>query len=245
LRVTFLDVGQGDAILLAPRGRPPTLVDAGPPGADVAERLDELGVGRLDALVATHPEADHVGGAAEVLEAHPAARLLFARLDPVTRAAARSSGAAPTRIAAGDHWHAGGMRVDVLWPPPTRLTAARGHAGTQAGDPNELALVLLVHWGRFELLLPADAEAELAPLDPGPVDVLKVAHHGSDDAGLAGLLADAEPRLAVISVGAGNSYGHPTQRTLATLAEAGADVMRTDVDGEVALDVARRRWWVR
>ena len=245
LRVTFLDVGQGDAILLEPGGRPPTLVDAGPPGSAVAERLGELGVGRLGALVATHPEADHVGGAADVVAEHPAARLLFARIDAATLAAARRSGARPARLAAGDRWRDGRMRVDVLWPPAERLAAARVEGGPLSGDPNALALVLLVRWGRFDLLLAADAESELAPVDAGRVDVLKVAHHGSADAGLGGLLAEADPGLAVISVGAGNPYGHPDEDTLDALFAAGVAVRRTDLDGEVAIDVARSRWSVR
>ncbi|HET9593198.1 MAG TPA: hypothetical protein VFP17_09810, partial [Solirubrobacterales bacterium] len=73
--------------------------------------------------------------------------------------------------------------------------------------------------------------------DPGPVDVLKVAHHGSDDAGLAALLDRIQPRLAVISVGADNSYGHPTRGTLSTLAAHGVPTLRTDEDGEVTIDV--------
>ena len=81
------------------------------------------------------------------------------------------------------------------------------------------------------MLLTADAEAEAVPIDPGPVDVLKVAHHGSDDAGLAALLDRTGPRLAVISVGADNPYGHPTPATLATLAAHGVRTLRTDRDG--------------
>ena len=245
LRVTFFDVGQGDAILLEPRGRPPTLVDAGPPGAGVEERFDQLGVGRLGALVATHPESDHIGGAPGVLGTHPADRLLFARIDAATLAAARSSGAEPIRLAAGDHWRDGGMRVEVLWPSPTRLAAARAGGGPRAGNPNELALVLLVHWRRFDLLLAADAETEIAPVDPGRLDVIKIAHHGSEDAGLSRLLGEADPRLAVISVGPGNPYGHPAPATLEALAAQGTAVRRTDVDGEISIDVARSGWWVR
>ena len=107
-------------------------------------------------------------------------------------------------------------------------------------DPNQRSLVLLVRWHRFSMLLGADAEAEAVPLEPGPVDVLKVAHHGSDDAGLSALLARSRPGLAVISVGDGNPFGHPTAATVATLAEAGVPVMRTDRDGTVAIDVSRR-----
>jgi competence protein ComEC len=87
------------------------------------------------------------------------------------------------------------------------------------------------------MLLGADAEAESTPLDPGPVDVIKVAHHGSDDAGLGRLLERTAPRLAVVSVGAGNPYGHPTPATLATLAGHGVPTLRTDRDGDVVIDV--------
>ena len=108
---------------------------------------------------------------------------------------------------------------------------------TRGADPNLQALVLLARWRDFSMLLTADAEAEAVPLDPGPVDVLKVAHHGSDDAGLASLLDRTRPRLAVISVGAGNPYGHPTAATLATLAGHGVRTLRTDLDGTVTIDV--------
>ncbi len=96
-------------------------------------------------------------------------------------------------------------------------------------------------WRDFTMLLTADAEAESVPIEPGPVDVLKVAHHGSEDAGLGALLDRTRPQLAVISVGAGNPYGHPTPQTLATLARHGVPTLRTDEDGAVAIDVERAR----
>jgi competence protein ComEC len=95
------------------------------------------------------------------------------------------------------------------------------------------------------MLLTADAEAESVPLDPGAIDVLKVAHHGSADAGLGPLLDRTKPRLAVISVGAGNPYGHPTAQTLATLAAHDVPVLRTDLDGTVEIDVDRSGWVAR
>ncbi len=90
------------------------------------------------------------------------------------------------------------------------------------------------------MLLTADAEAESVPLDPGPLDVLKVAHHGSDDAGLAALLERTRPRLAVISVGADNPYGHPTPATIATLARHRVPTLRTDEEGEIVIEVSGR-----
>jgi competence protein ComEC len=94
------------------------------------------------------------------------------------------------------------------------------------------------------MLLTADAEAESVPIDPGPVDVLKVAHHGSEDAGLDGLLDRSVPRLAIVSVGEENPYGHPAPQTLAELAEHRVGVLRTDTNGDVTIDVSRDGWSV-
>jgi competence protein ComEC len=116
----------------------------------------------------------------------------------------------------------------------------------QAGiDPNRLCLVVLAEWRHFSILLTGDAEEEAAPVQPGPVDVLKVAHHGSVDAGLDSLLDGAAPDLAVISVGAGNSYGHPTPETLATLREHGVPSLRTDEDGTVEIEAGPDSWSYR
>jgi competence protein ComEC len=232
LRVEVLDVGQGDAILLQPAGAPAVLVDGGPPGDGLAEKLDGAGVDRLGAAIVSHDQSDHIGGIEELLGRVPIARLVYARLGRDPLAAARAVGATPTRAFAGTELRSGGLRIAVLWPPPELVeTPAPG------ADPNQLALVLLVRWRDFSMLLTADAEAEAVPLDPGPVDVLKVAHHGSDDAGLGALLDRTRPRLAVISVGADNSYGHPTAGTLSTLAGHGIRILRTDEDGAIEIDV--------
>ncbi len=235
LRVTVLDVGQGDAILFEPVGAPAVLVDGGPAGEGLAGKLEEAGVGGLGAAIVTHDQSDHVGGLEELLGAFPVERLLFARLrrDLVTGAAA--VGAEPVRIAAGQELRFGRLRLQVLWPPAELLGAA-----SRGQDPNQLALVMEARWRHFSMLLAADAEAEAVPLDPGPVDVLKVAHHGSDDAGLDDLLDRIQPQLAVISVGEGNSYGHPTRQTLLSLAEHHVPTLRTDSDGTIGIAVRRR-----
>jgi competence protein ComEC len=234
LRVSVLDVGQGDAILLQPAHSPPVLVDGGPPGDGLASQLRAAGVRRLGVAVVTHEESDHAGGIEELLGHFPVARLAYARLGRRLRGEAETAGAAPVRIAAGGGLRSGQLRVEVLWPPPELLASPLAGA-----DPNSQALILLARWRGFSMLLTADAEAEAVPITPGPVDVLKVAHHGSDDAGLGALLDRAMPRLAVISVGADNSYGHPTPATLATLAAHGVRTLRTDHDGTVILEVGR------
>jgi competence protein ComEC len=232
LRVEVLDVGQGDAILLQPAGAAAVLVDGGPPGDGLAAKLEAAGVDRLGAAVITHDQSDHAAGVEELLGRFPVERLVYARLGGEPLAEARAAGAATLRMAQGGQLHSGSLDLEVLWPP--RASLSQPLAGA---DPNDSALVFLVRWHGFSMLLTADAEAETVPLDPGPVDVLKVAHHGSDDAGLASLLDRTRPRLAVISVGAGNSYGHPTPATLATLAAHGVRTLRTDLDGTVTIDV--------
>jgi competence protein ComEC len=235
LRVEVLDIGQGDAILLQPAGAPAVLVDGGPPGDDLAAKLEAAGVDRLGAAVITHDQSDHAAGIEALLGHFPVERLIYARLGSGPLAQARAAGAVPLRMAQGEQLHSGRLDLEALWPP--RESFARPLAGA---DPNDSALVFLARWRDFSMLLTADAEAETVPLDPGPVDVLKVAHHGSDDAGLAGLLDRIRPKLAVISVGAGNPYGHPTAATLATLAEHGVRTLRTDRDGTVTIDVRGR-----
>jgi competence protein ComEC len=234
LRVEVLDVGQGDAILLQPAAAPAILVDGGPPGDGLAGELRAAGVERLGAAVITHDQSDHAAGVEELLGRFPVARLIYARLGRQPLALARAAGALPVRAAAGDVLRSGALRLQVLWPPAALL----GEPAADA-DPNQQALVLLVRWRDFSMLLTADAEAEAVPLDPGPVDVLKVAHHGSEDAGLETLLDRTRPRLAVISVGADNPYGHPTAATLATLVQHGVTTMRTDRDGEIEIGVGK------
>jgi competence protein ComEC len=232
LRVVVLDVGQGDAILLQPAHAPAVLVDGGPPGDGLARKLGQAGVDRLGAVVVTHDQSDHAGGVEELLGALPVERLLFARLHRGLIAAAAESGADPERIAAGRVLRSGALRLRVLWPPAEILGA-----GAAGQDPNQLALVMEARWRDFSMLLTADAEAESVSVEPGPLDVLKVAHHGSDDAGLGELLEQTRPRLAVISVGEGNPYGHPTAATLAMLEQHGVPTLRTDEDGAVVIDV--------
>jgi competence protein ComEC len=235
LRVTVFDVGQGDAILLEPPRSLPVLVDTGPAEADAGRRLRDAGVENLAAVVLSHEQADHAGGLPGIAAEVGVRRFVFARASAAARASIGVAGAAPDRVAAGRTLRFGRLSLEVLWPPP-ELAAAAG----PSGDPNSRSLVLLARWRSFEMLLTGDAEAELAPVDPGPVDVLKVAHHGSADPGLEELLRRVRPRVAVISVGE-NPYGHPAPETLGDLGEAGVPALRTDLGGDVVLEVAGDR----
>ncbi len=234
LRISFLDVGQGDSVLVQTASAA-LLVDEGPPEAEVAQQLRRLGVKRLALLVLTHPQRDHVGGAAEVLEHVAVDRVLDPRIpfpspDEQGALAAAHRHRVPVETARAGHAYAvGRLRVRVLWP---------SDPGLPYEDPNQHAVVLLVSYGEVDTLLTADAEADVtAPLHPPAVEILKVGHHGSADPRLPELLTIIHPRIAVISVGRLNPYGHPAPSTLAALdAAPGLDVYRTDRDGRVVVE---------
>jgi competence protein ComEC len=238
LRITFLDVGQGDATLLQ-RRETAILFDTGPPDGPIVSRLRRAGVRRLALLAVTHAQDDHDGGAAAVLRALPVGLVLDGR-DGVRDAAGSRMAVEATRrrvrlVAprARQVLRVGGVTVRVLWPD------AAATRGDRKSDPNQRAIVAEASADGLRILLTADAESDvLGRLDLGPVDVLKVSHHGSADPGLPSLLARLRPRLAAIEVGRNNRYGHPAPSTTQALAAAGAAVVRTDRDGSIRVDPA-------
>lgn len=240
LRATFIDVGQGDSILLETRDGARALVDAGP-GGDAARWLGLHGIDRLDWIAATHADFDHIGGMPEVLE-RVGARELLVNAPPsgsegaAELAAAAASRAVPLRrVARGDRivLGAGGVAIDVLHPTGEFLAA---HP-----ERNDGSLVLLVHVpGGGTLLLTGDAE-ESAEADMlaagliGHVDVLKAGHHGSGSSTTAAFVASARPRAAIMSCSTTNNFGHPDPGVLQRLAGASTAIWRTDLDGTVTV----------
>ncbi len=201
----------------------------------MARQLRRLGFRSLTAVLLTHPHPDHVGGTADVLRGLRVGMLLDPRLamssksEDAAMAVARDQHLAVVEVRAGRHYRVGKLRLDVLWPDG---------AGLRSEDPNLLSAVVRVTYGKIDVLLTADAESVVTgPLRVPPVEVLKVAHHGSEDAGLPSLLRRLRPRIAVISAGKGNKYGHPRPETIAALgAYPGLRVYRTDLDGRIVLE---------
>ena len=233
VRIDFLDIGQGDATLIRAPGSAAVLVDGGPPGGGVEDALSSAGVERLGAVVATHADLDHVGGLYDVFETREVSRYLFDGTPGALLNQARRSGSRVRRVAEGDRIAVGPLAIEVLWPP------ARTAGFVPPEDRNVRSVMLLLEYRGHRVLLAGDAEAEAVPVDPGPLDVLRVAHHGSDDAGLPAFLGRTTPSLSVVSVGGDNPYGHPTDDTLSALSGAGSAVLRTDLDGTVSLLLSR------
>jgi competence protein ComEC len=235
--VTALDVGQGDAILLRSPDGAAVLVDTGPSyRAPVLSALRRAGVRRLALVAVTHDQDDHAGGLAAVLDRHDVGLLVHPPLAPDsadlrrTLAAARTRGVEVREVAEGARISAGQWLLRVVGPrgPPP-----------PGADPNGHSLVVLATAGSLDALLTADAESPaLQGVDLPPVDVLKVAHHGSADPGLRDLLERIRPRVALVSVGSANRYGHPAPETLAALRAGGTRVWRTDRDGDVTVSGA-------
>ena len=142
LRVTVLDVGQGDAILFEPAGAPAVLIDGGPAGEGLAGKLGDAGVESLGAAVITHDQSDHAGGIEELLGGFPVTHLLYARLGREILAEGRAAGATVVRLAAGREVRSGELRLEVLWPPPELLSGPPEGTDPEpagAGDAGSLA----------------------------------------------------------------------------------------------------------
>ena len=232
-RLVVFDIGQGSAVLLQD-GSEGVLVDTGPVDGGLVAALRRTGIRRLRAVILSHPAADHDGGGAAVIDAFPTDLLLDGGEPgggPTHDAAVRAARRRSTPIVAarrGQRLAFGRVTLQIRWPTP--------RAAAQPGNPNDRAAVVDAQVGTLRALLPADAEANVLRALPGlRTDVLVVSHHGSSDEALPGLLRTLRPKLAVISVGAANTYGHPTRPTLQALRDARVPTLRTDQAGAVDL----------
>ena len=235
------DVGQGDALVLNAGPHAGVVVDAGPEPDAVDACLDRLEIEAVPLVVLTHFHADHVDGLAGVLDGREVGAIETTRLlDPPqgvheVDSLAEAAGLTPTPTPYAVTRTVGDVTLQALWPPPDSPTVGPGDGSTA----NEASVVLLVEVRGVRMLLTGDVEPEgqaaLAQALPGlAVDVLKVPHHGSryqDEDWLLSLGA----RVALVSVGADNDYGHPAPEALTPLEATGARVLRTDLDGDLVV----------
>ena len=233
LTVTWLDVGQGDAAVIQCGGQS-MLIDGGKPekSSYIYAWLQQHGLSYLDVIVATHVDADHIGGLSGALN-YASVGTAYC---PVTTGTTETFQSFVKYLArrgkqimvptAGETFALGGAQVQILGP----LHCAE--------DSNDNSIVLKVSFGATSFLFTGDAErAEEQDLLNAGVNlqstVLKVGHHGSDTSTSYPFLRAVAPQYAVISVGAGNSYGHPTEAVLSRLRDAGVTTFRTDMQGEI------------
>ena len=235
--VVACDVGQGDALVLAAGPGRAVVVDVGPEARAVDRCLDRLDVREVPLVLLTHDHADHVDGLAGVLRDRRVGSVQVGPLDePESQAQevaalVQRAGVPLERPGLGEQRVLGALSWEVLAP-------ARRFSGTSS-DPNNSSLVLRVTVGDTRVLLTGDVEPEaqrdlLARGVDLQADVLKVPHHGSDYQEPAFLDA-VGASVALTSVGTGNTYGHPSARTLSRLVDAGARSFRTDLDGDIAV----------
>jgi competence protein ComEC len=250
-RITVLDIGQGDAILVEGSRGGRLLVDGGPDPDRLLITLDERIAPwdhRIDAVVLTHPHEDHVAGLAVLLERYRIGRVF----EPGMRGPGPGYAAWASRLKAygttagllstGDRFALDDVGFRVLWPDAEAVPREPTDTGTGI---NNVSVVLLGEVGGRRFLLAGDVEEGIDPIllarGIPQVDLLKVAHHGSRTSSTPAFLDALAPAVAVVSAGAGNPYGHPAPATIARLEARVEHVLRTDTDGSVEVDLSPDR----
>ncbi|MFC3861778.1 ComEC/Rec2 family competence protein [Deinococcus antarcticus] len=233
LTVRFLDVGQGDAILIrSPEGKT-LLVDGGRSTTRMAEHMQKYSIDKIDLMVATHADADHIAGLVEAAKAKPTYFInngLAGTTQTWDRLVTALKDAGSTFQKANNQvFNLGSARVSIIAPP----------AG-MGGDQNENSVGVRVDFGKFHALMTGDAEkpettawlSQNRPEIEGPIQVYKSIHHGAANGDHQAWLTRVRPQNVVISVGS-NTYGHPTQTALDLYAANGVNIYRTDELGTV------------
>ena len=237
LTVRVLDIGQGDSILITSPAGATVLIDGGPDDELAARLLVSYGVKRLDAVIVSHPHADHIAGLPQVLARFPVGVFLEPGCPDDTELQADlheqiTAQGIPVRAPhAGDVITVGDLSFRVLSPD-------RCWEGSDS-DPNNDSIVLLLDDGSDSMLFAGDSEREAQQvlLDAGvlpDVDVLKMPHHGGDTS-LPELFPAVSPEVIAISVGQPNSYGHPDPTAMAAAQATGAEIWRTDEHGTLTI----------
>ncbi len=248
LAVIFFDVGQGDSIFIETTGHQQVLIDGGPSGERVLEKLGKempFWDRTIDLIILTHPERDHVAGLIEVLKRYKVENILWTGVVRDTaeykewQELIKEENAKIYIAQAGQQIKLSGSdpdsSLDILHP-------FESLEGKEFKDSNNTSIIARLVFGETSFLFTGDApqsvEKELVlglakhKLD---ADVLKVGHHGSKTATAQEFVEVVSPEMAVISVGKDNSYGHPHQATLETLQGYGTTILRTDLDGDIKI----------
>jgi competence protein ComEC len=251
LHVVFCDVGQGDATLITLKTTQ-ILVDGGP-DRRVLDCLDKhmpFYDHRIEVVMVTHPEADHITGLVDVYKRYTVLYFVSNGMSSNTHIWRELTKEVTQQKSHGEHLRVGeilkigDLRLEAVWP--TRAYIA---SGVNEDELNLSSLVNRLTFGEFDVLLAGDADipVQSGQLETGVIseaEVLKVPHHGSKTGMQPEWLARVSPALAVISVGK-NNFGHPAAEILEMLTKVGARVLRTDTNGEIEVVSDGVKWWVK
>lgn len=244
-RVTFLDVGQGDSVLVQDESGGIALIDGGPDEEGILETLERRGVGCVDLAVATHPHHDHIAGLNGVIRRMPVGQLLDTGLDASSctyRELVSTAGEKRIPVTTAVE----GMTINLTAYTSLEVLYAPRSLQESPENLNDCSIVLMMRTGGVNFLLTGDIEAwgqrKLLSRHPGvDCDVLKVPHQGAADSFDRRFIQSCRPSVAVVSVGKGNPYGHPSPEHLGYLESRGAVVYRTDIQGDIELTTLNGR----
>ena len=231
LRVYCLDVGQGDSILITNNNKT-MLIDASTNemGSRVVKYLNDLGIKKIDYLVGTHPHEDHIGGLDNVIKNFDIGTIYMPNVVATTKTfeevidAISAKKLKVTSPKTGDKFTVGNAECEVM------------SIRNDKDDYNNCSIVIKMDFNNVSYLFTGDAEESVESSRKWPhIDVLKVGHHGSNTSSSKNFLEQIKPEVALISVGQGITYGHPTQATLKRLSNIGAKIYRTDENGTILL----------
>ena len=239
----FIDIGQGDASLILV-GEDAILIDTGDRGSEEREKLtaylEKLNITKLKYFVATHPDADHIGSAAYVVENYEIENVIMSPKTHTSATYEKFISALEERehinvINAqdklGESLYVGELEMKILGPV----------GEYDSGDNNNPSVVIMARWGNTKVLLTGDAEKEAEArlvaryAEELDCDVLKVGHHGSHSSSQNSFIRYVKPEYAIISCGEGNDYGHPHDETISTLNYHKAEIHRTDLEGSIVV----------
>jgi competence protein ComEC len=248
-QVANCDIGQGDSMVINLGNHRGIVIDVGPDPVAEDRCLKALGIKEIPLLILSHFHADHVAGLTGAIKNRAVGQVWVsvnsAPLIESAKAQAALKGVEMIKAVRGMSARVGPLTIRVLWP-----TLSARSFEEMPGDGSQInnsSIATLITSDAFSLFAGGDLEPpvqEILVKDVGPVDIYKVCHHGSRYQDLA-FMSALHPRISIISVGAGNTYGHPAVQTLQALARLGSEVLRTDIDGAVAVQVRNHQFTVR
>ena len=248
-QVANCDIGQGDSMVINLGNHRGLVIDVGPDPVAEDRCLKALGINEIPLLILSHFHADHVAGLPGALKNRTVGQVwVSVNSAPLVESAMAQSalkGVEMIKAVRGMSSKLGVLTIKVLWPTLSATSFAE-----MPGDGSQInnsSIATLITCDAFSIFAGGDIEPpvqEILVKDVGPVDIYKVSHHGSRYQDLA-FMAALHPRISIISVGVGNTYGHPAVQTLGALARLGSEVVRTDIDGAIAVQVRNHQFTVR